>query len=319
MRQAVYQKEYDEALINPPLCACNCGNKILIKLSHKYTGIPKFIQGHSNRVKSDIHRKNLSKSGKIRFTKPEERLKISQKAKENWKDLDIRSKTIKAQKSAKRAPFSKQHKINLANSLKGRGFSEEHKLNISASGLGREVWNKGLKNTESAEQLVSRINKLKDTFGRPEIRKKISERVMKAILDNGGINPGLTNSKKGYYFSSKSNLKIFHASFPELIAFKKLDAEENVLKYDRCRFFIEYYCEEKTSRYNPDIHIIYTDGVQEIIEVKMQWAMSLPKNQAKFVAAREYCRGRGWKFSVWTEKELGLLKSKRVDGNHEIR
>jgi DNA mismatch endonuclease (patch repair protein) len=47
---AKFQKEYDEALLNPPFCTCNCGGRIILKPHHKYQGIPKYITGHHVRV-----------------------------------------------------------------------------------------------------------------------------------------------------------------------------------------------------------------------------------------------------------------------------
>ena len=29
-------------------------------------------------------------------------------------------------------------------------------------------------------------------------------------------------------------------------------------------------------------------------------------NQAKWKAAKEYCKERNWEFEIWTEKELGI-------------
>jgi hypothetical protein len=43
----------------------------------------------------------------------------------------------------------------------------------------------------------------------------------------------------------------------------------------------------------------------------LQEAATYMKNQAKWVAAQEYARKRGWKFEIWTEKELkakGIMK-----------
>lgn len=39
-------KEYQEALVNPPICACGCGEKIKIKNHHKKTGVPNFLERH---------------------------------------------------------------------------------------------------------------------------------------------------------------------------------------------------------------------------------------------------------------------------------
>lgn len=95
------------------------------------------------------------------------------------------------------------------------------------------------------------------------------------------------------------------------MAFEQLDIRGDILSFDRLKFYIKYEFEGSTHRYHPDIHVIYADGSQEIIEVKMLWQINDPRNQAKFTAAREYCQERGWKFSVWTEKELCM----KIRGN----
>jgi DNA mismatch endonuclease (patch repair protein) len=46
MRVPEFQKEYDEALLNPPLCACGCGGKVVIKIRHAVFGVPKYRKGH---------------------------------------------------------------------------------------------------------------------------------------------------------------------------------------------------------------------------------------------------------------------------------
>ena len=34
-----------------PICKCGCGEKIVVKPQHKYSGIPKYIPGHFQRQK----------------------------------------------------------------------------------------------------------------------------------------------------------------------------------------------------------------------------------------------------------------------------
>lgn len=38
----------------------------------------------------------------------------------------------------------------------------------------------------------------------------------------------------------------------------------------------------------------------------LQEALTYSRNQAKWVAARSFCTRVGWKFVVWTERDLGL-------------
>jgi hypothetical protein len=48
------------------LCACGCGEKIVIRPHHKYVGIPNFVKGHSSRVMSEQERQRRSSSAKMR-------------------------------------------------------------------------------------------------------------------------------------------------------------------------------------------------------------------------------------------------------------
>jgi hypothetical protein len=140
------------------------------------------------------------------------------------------------------------------------------------------------------------------------VREKSSKSRIALIEKNGGENPGSNRGNKGYYFSIKNNKKIYHASFPERSAYEILEKDKTVKSYDRCKFHIDYELDGEIHRYNPDIHVIYADGSQEIIEVKMLWEINKPINQAKFPAANEYCLANNLKFVVWDEKELKLYK-----------
>jgi len=59
-------------------------------------------------------------------------------------------------------------------------------------------------------------------------------------------------------------------------------------------------------RYRPDILINYIDGSMSLVEIKPQWQMSDNKVKVKIAAGRKYASKKGWRFEVWTEKELGL-------------
>lgn len=65
---AKFQKEYEEALLNPPLCACGCGGKITILEAHKWAGISKFIQGHSNKVNNPFQGKKHTEESKQKMS-----------------------------------------------------------------------------------------------------------------------------------------------------------------------------------------------------------------------------------------------------------
>ena len=108
------------------------------------------------------------------------------------------------------------------------------------------------------------------------------------------------------------------------------DLNENVLEWQSEEFCIPYRSpiDNKVHRYFPDFFIKYKDAngriKSSLIEVKplrqcapppkpkrqtkkyLGEAFEYAKNQAKWAAAKEYCKDRMWEFKVLTEKELGI-------------
>ena len=108
------------------------------------------------------------------------------------------------------------------------------------------------------------------------------------------------------------------------------DSNTNIIEWQSEEFCITYRSpiDNKIHRYFPDFFIKYkdTDGKikSSLIEVKplrqtappvkpkrqtkkyLSEAFEYAKNQAKWQAAREYCKDRMWEFKVLTEKELNI-------------
>ena len=108
------------------------------------------------------------------------------------------------------------------------------------------------------------------------------------------------------------------------------DSNTNIIEWQSEEFCIPYRSpiDNKIHRYFPDFFIKYkdTDGKikSSLIEVKplrqtappvkpnrqtkkyLSEAFEYAKNQAKWQAAREYCKYRMWEFKVLTEKELNI-------------
>ena len=123
---------------------------------------------------------------------------------------------------------------------------------------------------------------------------------------------------------------IIYRSLWERKLMKYLDLNENVLEWQSEEFCIPYRSpiDNKIHRYFPDFFIKYRDTSGRIksslIEVKplrqcspppkpkrqtkkyLNEAYEYAKNQAKWEAAREFCKDRMWEFKVMTEKELGI-------------
>lgn len=123
---------------------------------------------------------------------------------------------------------------------------------------------------------------------------------------------------------------IVYRSRWELIVMQKLDAHPDVLEWSSEEINIPYRSplDRKVHRYFPDFYMKRKgmDGKIEcfLIEVKPK-AQTVPpkvqnkpsrryinevatwgKNSAKWEAAQEYCKDRGWTFMTITEDDLGL-------------
>ena len=108
------------------------------------------------------------------------------------------------------------------------------------------------------------------------------------------------------------------------------DLNDNILEWGSEEFFIPYRSplDNRVHRYFPDFYIIYRKSngsiCRSIIEVKPDKQTRPPKkpkrqtkgyiyevtqyvkNEAKWDAAKEFCKDRLWEFRIFTEKELGI-------------
>jgi len=104
------------------------------------------------------------------------------------------------------------------------------------------------------------------------------------------------------------------------------DKNPSVLKWSSEETVIPYRCptDNRIHRYFVDFKINVSTGKTYIVEVKpaaqtqppiypgrqtqryITESLTFMKNQAKWEAAIEYARDRGWEFKIITEKELGL-------------
>ena len=112
----------------------------------------------------------------------------------------------------------------------------------------------------------------------------------------------LTNGrfKSGYHHSPKAG-KVHYRSSYELAFYQQLDQESEVSTYEVEAVQIPYYFDGRQRTYIPDVLIHYTDGGQELVEIKPEALLDTPENDAKFEAAfKEY----GEQFVIVTEHEL---------------
>jgi len=104
------------------------------------------------------------------------------------------------------------------------------------------------------------------------------------------------------------------------------DKNPSVLKWSSEETIIPYKCptDNRIHRYFVDFKINVTTGKTYLVEVKpktqtqppiypgkrtqryLQESLAFMKNQAKWEAASEFAKDRGWEFKIITEHELGL-------------
>jgi len=135
-----------------------------------------------------------------------------------------------------------------------------------------------------------------------------------------------TNPKK--YKGDPTN--IIYRSLWERKFMVYCDLNDNILEWGSEEFFIPYRSplDNRVHRYFPDFYIKYRKSngsiCRSIIEVKPDKQTRPPKkpkrqtkgylyevtqyvkNEAKWDAAKEFCKDRLWEFRIFTEKELGI-------------
>ena len=119
---------------------------------------------------------------------------------------------------------------------------------------------------------------------------------------------------------------IIYRSLWECKLMKYLDDHPDIIEWSSEEFFIPYKSpiDGKYHRYFPDFWVKKKTKEVMVIEVKPAAQTKAPKvqksrsrrylsevktwgiNQAKWKAAVEFCKDRGWLFKIMTEKELGI-------------
>ena len=115
--------------------------------------------------------------------------------------------------------------------------------------------------------------------------------------------------KEGYFTSIKNDNQKFHyRSGWELDCYEMLEELNECTAWHGESFKVPYFFNGKEHNYTPDMSVKFKDGHVEIWEIKPTTQTGLPRNKAKWEAAKAYCEARGWEFKVKPEKEIEKLK-----------
>ena len=135
-------------------------------------------------------------------------------------------------------------------------------------------------------------------------------------------------SKPKKYKGDPTN--IVYRSLWELKFMRYCDSKTNIVKWSSEEIVIPYKSpiDNRFHRYFPDFYLKYKDNtgkmIEKVVEIKPAKQVQEPKvqkrktkkyvtevvnyakNQAKWMAAEEFCKDSKWKFQILTEKELGV-------------
>lgn len=110
----------------------------------------------------------------------------------------------------------------------------------------------------------------------------------------------LKSRRRGYYETKKANPRVlYYQSSYELRAATMLDDMDDVESYISQHTFAMDGRERIT-----DFIVAWRDGSKTILEIKPE--RRLEQFEEQIEDNREYARRNGWKFQIWTEKELGF-------------
>lgn len=238
----------------------------------------------SIKTKHDDVEKNCPECGnnfKIAFTKRNDRIFCSRHCAlvNMHKKLD-KEEQAKKQSEAMKKKFASGYK----HCWIGRKHKEESKEKSKQTRIER-----GLNKPES--------NPMYGKIHSQDSKEKMSKTRTKMILS------GKYNSwfKKGTFESNKTNSTVIYQSSWEKKFIEHLENDDNVLFYKSQPFSIQYFYLQNRN-YIPDIHVIYKNGINKIIEVKPLSLIDAQINIAKFAAANKFCEEKGYIFEVWTQK-----------------
>ncbi len=216
---------------------------------------------------------------------------------------------------------------NVGSWKKGSVCSEEHKRKISIATKGERNPFFGKKHSEKTRKRMSENhadftgvnNPFKNAIKDPEFREswllrarkghdlfrsdpnkvkawseKLSASMAQAYID-GKLDNNVKNHKSGHFATCKSEKPIFYRSSYELSFLQKSDSDDSITSVNSPKFRIPY-CDENGNNRNYIPDFVVNDNL--VVEIKAEFALSLPRTKAKFSAAHLYCADHGLIYKV---------------------
>jgi len=199
---------------------------------------------------------------------------------------ETRMKMSKAHKGVKRAKHTAETRMKIGKANKGKKRTEEVKRKLSISHLGHKAWNKGKSLSKEIRRKMSEAHK-GHCFSK-QTRAKLSKAMIMSIKE-GSRHPE-RNGVSGDFYSKKNKKTLHYRSQLEMNWYQLLEQMNKVKAYHVEPYIIPYKFEGLTKHYLPDLRIVYTDGTFELVEIKPESLWNNPKNQAKWKAARRWCK-----------------------------
>lgn len=225
----------------------------------------------------------------------------------------------------RKKPHSEDHKKKIGDGNRGKKVSNETKEKMRIAKLGKKF------SEEHKEKLRIAQRNRKRTPLSKEHKEKISESMEKLILENGK-----TVAYKGIF--TPKNPQKYRGDYTNIVwrstwecrYMTWLDTHSSVISWSSEEIVIPYKDPLKghTRRYFVDFYVQIKDTKGTIksylIEIKPKYQTVEPEkrsrvtkkyinevytwgvNQAKWKAADEFCKDRGWEFKILTEDDLGV-------------
>jgi len=265
------------------------------------------------------YKERMSQSSKCRWK--------SQKGK-NYRDCATCGKKIQSwKKYCSHECFSKNEEVrkirsqraskksSLVEWWKNASKEERRKRNKKVSKTRKELISSGeirqwtdMVSQEEKDIVYKKLSQaLKKIWEDPEKRRFQSELISQKIID-GELVRNCTDFVSGWFFSQKSNKKMYYRSSWELKVLEYLEKSNKVRFFDTEPFAIDYKLEEQAKKYVPDILITYVNGSRCLCEIKPEFFFN-EITLIKIEAAKKWCEENHAKFQLVSNNEIENLES----------